>query len=116
MWDLGGMIYVALDEGRGVDYVNADYTDYYLQERVTSYQREMVYLKPGENCGEHSTNAHEEMLVFLQGAGTAVIGENEKKFEVGKGKVAYIPPHMTHNIENTGTEPLVYIYCVTPIK
>jgi mannose-6-phosphate isomerase-like protein (cupin superfamily) len=74
-----------------------------------------VYLKPGETCGQHSTEAHEEMLVFLSGSGVALIGEEQIPREVGAGKVCYIPPFTTHNNKNTGTEPLVYIYCVTPI-
>ena len=75
-----------------------------------------VYLKPGEACGEHSTKAHEETLVFLSGKGAALIGDGEKSFEVGKGKICYIPPNTEHNIKNTGQEPLVYIYCVAPVK
>jgi mannose-6-phosphate isomerase-like protein (cupin superfamily) len=74
-----------------------------------------VYLQPGETCGRHSTEQHEEMLIFLSGKGTALIGEQESSFEVGQGKVSYIPPHTIHNVKNTGTEPLVYIYCVTPV-
>jgi mannose-6-phosphate isomerase-like protein (cupin superfamily) len=75
-----------------------------------------VYLKPGEECGQHSTKANEETLVFLSGKGTALIGEKGTAFEVGQGKVCYIPPHMLHNIRNTSTEPLVYIYCVAPVQ
>lgn len=74
-----------------------------------------VYLKPGESCGEHSTDAHEELLVFLSGKGIATIGEEKTPHEVGAGKVCYIPPYTIHNNKNTGTESLVYIYCVTPI-
>ena len=74
-----------------------------------------VYLQPGEECGQHSTEAHEEMLVFLAGNGTAVIAETDE-YEVGVGKISYVPPHTDHNIKNTGSEPLVYIYCVAPIK
>jgi mannose-6-phosphate isomerase-like protein (cupin superfamily) len=74
-----------------------------------------VYLKPGETCGQHSTEANEELLVFLTGKGTALIGEEKIPHEVGAGKVCYIPPYTVHNNKNTGTEPLVYIYCVTPI-
>ncbi len=74
-----------------------------------------VYLKPGEECGQHSTKAHEELLVFLAGNGEAIISGKEK-YQVGVGKVSYIPPHTEHNIKNTGSEPLVYIYCVAPIK
>lgn len=74
-----------------------------------------VYLKPGETCGQHSTEANEELLVFLTGKGMALIGEEQTPHEVGAGKVCYIPPYTVHNNKNTGTEPLVYIYCVTPI-
>ena len=72
-----------------------------------------VYLAPGKECGLHSTKAHEELLVFLAGKGQLVISE-KKGLEVGLGKVSYIPPHTEHNVINTGTEPLVYIYCVAP--
>ncbi len=75
-----------------------------------------VYLQPGETCGRHSTEQHEEMLVFLSGKGTALIGEEESPFEVGQGKISYIPPYTIHNIKNTSTEPLVYIYCVAPVQ
>ena len=74
-----------------------------------------VYLKPGETCGQHSTGQHEEMLVFLSGRGLALIGENDS-FQVGEGKVSYIPPHTIHNVKNIGTEPLIYIYCVAPVN
>lgn len=76
-----------------------------------------VFLGPGDECGKHSTEAREELLVFLQGKGQAVFGKDGKdRMLVGKGKVAYIPPHTEHNIVNTGSEPLVYVFCVTPVK
>jgi mannose-6-phosphate isomerase-like protein (cupin superfamily) len=75
-----------------------------------------VYLKPGEDCGQHSTKAHEETLVFLSGRGTSLIGGHQTPFEVGQGKICYIPPDTLHNIKNTGSEPLVYIYCVAPVS
>lgn len=73
-----------------------------------------VYLEPGADCGLHSTEDKEEQLVFLSGRGTAIIGEEE--LVVGKGCVCYIPPHTEHNIRNTNTEPLVYVFCVAPVK
>jgi mannose-6-phosphate isomerase-like protein (cupin superfamily) len=75
-----------------------------------------VYLNQGEDCGQHSTKAHEETLVFLSGKGVALIGEKETAFEVGQGKICYIPPNTLHNIKNTGDLPLVYIYCVAPVS
>ena len=73
-----------------------------------------VFLKPGESIGQHSTKQHEELLVFLSGHGLALIGENQP-YKIGKGKIAYIPPETLHNMKNTGTEPLIYIYCVAPV-
>jgi mannose-6-phosphate isomerase-like protein (cupin superfamily) len=75
-----------------------------------------VYLQPGESIGQHSTEAHEELLVFLAGKGTALIGQEQTAFEIGQGKVCYIPPRTIHNMKNTGTEILIYIYCVAPVK
>jgi len=73
-----------------------------------------VYLHPSQNCGQHSTKNNEELLVFLSGRGELLIGK-EDCFQVGRGKVSYIPPHTVHDIKNTGGEPLVYIYCVAPV-
>lgn len=75
-----------------------------------------VYLQPGQDCGRHSTGRHEEMLTFLAGRGRALIGEKQQPYDVGRDNIVYIPPETIHNIENTGTEPLVYIYCVAPIS
>lgn len=72
-----------------------------------------VWLEPGADCGVHTTGDHEEALIFLAGQGTACI--EGKEFAVGEGKVAYIPPHTEHNILNTGSRPLVYIFCVVPV-
>jgi mannose-6-phosphate isomerase-like protein (cupin superfamily) len=72
-----------------------------------------VYLAQEQSCGQHSTKDYEEMLVFLSGRGKLQIGENDS-FEVGRGKVSYIPPKTVHDVQNTGNEPLIYIYCVAP--
>ncbi len=72
-----------------------------------------VYLDAGKSCGQHSTKDHEELLVFLAGEGVVHIGD-DVDLAVGVGKVAYIPPRTLHDVENTGSEPLAYIYCVAP--
>jgi len=74
-----------------------------------------VVLHVGQSCGWHSTNACEEVLIFLSGRGTALIGEKQTTYQVGKEKILYIPPNTIHNIENTGDKPLIYIYCVAPV-
>jgi len=72
-----------------------------------------VYLEPGKACGQHSTKTHEELLVFLTGQGQLQIGEADR-LAVGAGKVAYIPPETLHDVINTGSGALAYIYCVAP--
>jgi mannose-6-phosphate isomerase-like protein (cupin superfamily) len=74
-----------------------------------------VCLQPGQSIGEHSTGQHEEVLVFLSGRGSALVGDNDI-LEIGEGKIAYIPPNTTHNMKNTADEPLIYIYCVAPVN
>lgn len=74
-----------------------------------------VVLAPGAECGEHSTKAHEETLVFLGGSGVVHLGGHEP-LEVGAGRIAYIPPHTTHNVVNTGPTPLRYVYVVAPVQ
>ena len=73
-----------------------------------------VYLEPGQACGLHSTKDREELLVFLSGQGELIIGQ-ENHLQVGKGKVSYIPPKTDHDVKNTGSEPLVYVYGVAPV-
>jgi mannose-6-phosphate isomerase-like protein (cupin superfamily) len=72
-----------------------------------------VHLEPGKACGQHSTKNHEELLVFLAGQGELLIGDRDR-LAVGAGKVAYIPPETLHDVKNTGTGALAYIYCVAP--
>jgi mannose-6-phosphate isomerase-like protein (cupin superfamily) len=72
-----------------------------------------VRLTPGESIGLHNTKDNEELLVFLSGSGVALIGE-ETRLLVAAGNVAYIPPQTAHDIRNTGTEPLIYVFCVAP--
>jgi mannose-6-phosphate isomerase-like protein (cupin superfamily) len=96
---------------------NADYQSILDGHPQTCGMRSgRIYLGTGQACGLHSTNAHEEILVFLSGQGEALIGDKDSRHRVGKGKVLYIPPHTPHDIRNSGIEPLVYIYCVAPIR
>ncbi|UCD49791.1 MAG: cupin domain-containing protein [Phycisphaerales bacterium] len=74
-----------------------------------------VYLEAGKSCGQHSTKDNEELLVFLTGEGKVHIGDSEQ-LAVGAGKIAYIPPRTLHDVENTGSGPLAYIYCVAPAR
>jgi mannose-6-phosphate isomerase-like protein (cupin superfamily) len=68
-----------------------------------------VILKKEEEIGEHSTNAMEEALVILKGKGLLIIN---KKEELGfeQDSVLYIPPCTLHNVKNTGSGILEYVF------
>jgi quercetin dioxygenase-like cupin family protein len=73
-----------------------------------------VKLRPGESVGWHSTGEHEEALVILHGSGVANI-EGRAGVPVHEKMLAYIPPATKHNVTNTGTGLLEYVWVVAPV-
>lgn len=73
-----------------------------------------VVLKPGAEMHRHTTDANEELLVFLHGRARVVLGETT--VAIGAGEVLYIPPRTEHEVHNDGTEELAYIYTVAPVR
>jgi quercetin dioxygenase-like cupin family protein len=74
-----------------------------------------VKLKPGESVGWHSTNQNEEALVILHGSGAAKI-EGGADVPLHEKMMAYIPPATRHNVTNTGSEALEYVWVVAPVS
>jgi mannose-6-phosphate isomerase-like protein (cupin superfamily) len=74
-----------------------------------------VVLLPGQECGKHSTENHEELVIVQSGAGEIVV-EGIGSTKISTGMIAYNPPQTLHNVINTGSEPLSYIYVVTPVR
>ncbi len=72
-----------------------------------------VKLTPGESVGWHSTAANEEALVILHGSGVANI-EGHPDVPIHENMLAYIPPATRHNVTNTGTITLEYVWLVAP--
>jgi len=72
-----------------------------------------VKLKPGESVGWHSTSANEEALIILHGSGVANI-EGHPDVPLGEKMLAYIPPATRHNVTNSGTQALEYVWVVAP--
>jgi len=70
-----------------------------------------VVLQPGGCVGRHSTEGHEELLILLQGEGLFLLDDG-RKLEMKAGSVLYCPPHTPHDVRNTGSIPLQYIYVV----
>jgi quercetin dioxygenase-like cupin family protein len=56
---------------------------------------------------------HDHGVMVLRGRGVARLGKRE--LEIGFGDVLYIAPRETHQLVNTGPEPLGFL-CVIPPK
>jgi mannose-6-phosphate isomerase-like protein (cupin superfamily) len=72
-----------------------------------------VRLKPSESVGWHSTAANEEALVILHGTGVANI-EGHPDVPLTEKMLAYIPPATRHNVKNSGSQVLEYVWLVAP--
>jgi mannose-6-phosphate isomerase-like protein (cupin superfamily) len=70
-----------------------------------------VRLLPGESVGMHSTDGNEELVVTLSGTGELRNPDGEP-IAIHTGCVLYNPPHTPHDVVNTGSGPLCYIYIV----
>jgi mannose-6-phosphate isomerase-like protein (cupin superfamily) len=75
----------------------------------------LVSLMPGDTVGHHNTEIYEEMLVILSGQGEMIL-EKGNALPLKYGVVAYCPPHTEHDVKNTGTAPLKYIYIASKTK
>ena len=74
----------------------------------------LVALAPGDDVGAHSTENNEELLIILDGKGRLEI--ESSGIEVSANETVYIPPNTRHNVLNTGSTPLRYIYVVTQVR
>ncbi|MFO0836911.1 MAG: cupin domain-containing protein [Phycisphaerae bacterium] len=74
----------------------------------------LVVLSPGAECGEHTTGAHEELIVCLEGDGE-IDAEGLGTARLAAGQVAYNPPNTRHNVRNTGKAPMRYVFVVAPL-
>jgi oxalate decarboxylase/phosphoglucose isomerase-like protein (cupin superfamily) len=70
-----------------------------------------VVLQPGDAVGAHTTGDYEEVLVVLAGTGEMRLGDGSV-LRLAAHCVAYCPPVTGHDVVNTGTAPLRYVYVV----
>lgn len=75
----------------------------------------LVILEPGQTVGKHSTGTHEEILVILEGKGSMTFKDGAK-LEVEAKEILYCPPDTEHDMMNTGTGVLRYVYIVANAK
>ncbi len=74
-----------------------------------------IVLSPSKSVGRHSTRNNEEAIVVLSGTGEfKIIGGSTLHLQ--PYCVAYCPPNTVHDVTNTGTDTLRYIYIVARAK
>jgi mannose-6-phosphate isomerase-like protein (cupin superfamily) len=82
---------------------------------TVSMEAGLVTLAPGKSVGLHDTRNYEEVLVPLSGEGELrTPGQNA--LPVKQGVVVYSPPATQHDVVNTGSAPLSYIFIVARVK
>ena len=75
----------------------------------------LVTLKPGETVGHHNTEGYEEMIIIFSGEGQMIFTDG-KIFNLKYGDIAYCPPHTEHDLKNSGTSLLKYLYIASNTK
>jgi len=73
-----------------------------------------VVLEPGHSVGRHSTEHHEEVLVVLEGEGEMLFQDGAKLKLKGRTAL-YCPPETEHDVRNTGSTNLRYVYIVANV-
>lgn len=74
-----------------------------------------VVLAPGKSVGRHSTEDNEEVLVIFEGTGEFTV-EGGPTLKMSPDVILYCPPGKFHNVTNTGTGPLRYVFVVGKAK
>lgn len=70
-----------------------------------------VVLDPGHTVGKHSTENHEEILIVLEGEGQMLFHDGST-LELKAHSALYCPPQTEHDVKNTGSAKLRYVYIV----
>ena len=80
-----------------------------------SMQSGAVSLQPGETVGKHSTETNEELLIVLEGEGSFILSKG-KRLKMNVDTLLYCPPDTEHDVKNTGSGILRYIFVVAKAK
>ena len=75
----------------------------------------LVVLEPGRSVGRHNTENYEELVIVLQGQAEMRITGGQT-MRLTSGWAAYCPSHTEHDVFNTGSTVLKYIYIVAEVK
>jgi mannose-6-phosphate isomerase-like protein (cupin superfamily) len=83
--------------------------------QTVSMESGLVVLAPAKSVGKHSTKSYEEAVVVLAGTGEMRITGGQT-LNLKPNVVAYCPPLTEHDVVNTGSVPLRYLYVVAKSK
>jgi mannose-6-phosphate isomerase-like protein (cupin superfamily) len=78
----------------------------------TRSQLVVMALLPGEEIGTEVHGESDQLLYVVRGQGVAVFGNGKEAF--AKGAVFCVPAGTTHNVINTGDEPLKLFTVYSP--
>ena len=74
-----------------------------------SFRSGLVTLAPGKSIGVHNSGVNEEMIVPLEGQGELRFS-NHPPLLIKSGLITYAPAQTEHDVINTGSGPLRYIF------
>jgi len=77
--------------------------------KVKGLRAGLVTLKPKQEVGKHNTQNKEEALIILKGKAVVSYGR-DKKIKASRHMFVFIPPRVSHNVKNSGSSNLQYIY------
>ena len=77
--------------------------------QTSSMHSGLVVIAPTKSVGKHSTKSYEEAIVVLSGIGEFKI-TGGPTLQLSPNSVLYCPPNKEHDVVNTGTTPLRYLY------
>jgi len=80
-----------------------------------SMESGLVVIRPSESIGKHSTKSYEEALVVFEGIGEMRI-TGGPVLKLRPHVVLYCPPATEHDVFNTGSIPLKYLYIAAKAK
>lgn len=83
--------------------------------RTYTMRSGLIDLAPGKSVGKHNTEHYEELVIVLEGQGEMLFADGSKLPVVANSAV-YCPPDTEHDVVNTGTGALRYVYVVSKAK
>lgn len=81
----------------------------------TNLKSGSVTLAPGKSVGSHVTEGKEELLIILKGQAEVTV-EGYRTIRARRFSAIYIPDEVRHDVRNSGTAVLHYVYVVTPVR